>query len=195
MDPVNIPIPNSENEDADDELYVEDQWIQRDKQIIRLHNKPRNTLFNPTTCEDCPVNVLLLKEECTTWRYDDRNHAYIMHHTDSWDREEVHQPEEHPWTGATVFDIEAEAGRACADQNEHDLLCLDHEQCLACEVFLTSRDLQDIQARPHEMTALISSAAKRQRAEVKIQELTPSEAAEFQQAKTKEIDQWRYRYR
>ena len=41
-----------------------------------------------------------------------------------------------------------------------------------------------------DVTVLLASAAKRQKAEVKLKDLTPEQVQEFEIAKTKEINQW-----
>ena len=62
---------------------------------------------------------------------------------------------------------------------------------IVCEVFLTMSELQQCRHVSYQQQeALIASAAKRQKVEVKLRDLTPSERKEFEQAKTKEIDQW-----
>ena len=65
-----------------------------------------------------------------------------------------------------------------------------HDQGLECEIFLTEHDVEQRHHHPEEFPSLVASAAKRQRAEVKIKDLTPSEIFEFQKAKEKEINQW-----
>ena len=64
-----------------------------------------------------------------------------------------------------------------------------HDQGLECEIFLTEHDVEQMNKHPDEFPSLVASAAKRQRAEVKIKDLTPSEIFEFQKAKEKEINQ------
>ena len=60
-----------------------------------------------------------------------------------------------------------------------------------CEVLLTLSELQQCcKGSYQQQEALIASAAKRQKVEVKMKDLTPAERAEFEQAKNKEIDQW-----
>ena len=55
---------------------------------------------------------------------------------------------------------------------------------------LSADDIQGIRECPAEFPALAASAAKRQRAEVKIKDLSTAERTEFDKAKGKEIYQW-----
>ena len=80
------------------------------------------------------------------------------------------------------------------------LLCLDEDPCLVqdeCdlawrfEVDVNQQDFSNWQQEPsaHDMAFLVS-AAKKQRAEVKLSTLNHAEKAEFQKAKEKEIENW-----
>eukprot|EP00435_Cladocopium_sp_Y103_P018398 s1842_g4.t1 len=78
----------------------------------------------------------------------------------------------------------------------HDVDCNaleDSEENLAwrCEILVTEADIQSWRASdsPEEMSFLVS-AAKRQRAEVKLSELSAAERAEFTAAKDSEISNW-----
>ena len=69
-------------------------------------------------------------------------------------------------------------------------MCLTAEQCLECEIFLTSHDLEEMESHPDEFFNLMATASKRQRVEVKIKDLSPKENQEFKEAKYKEVEQW-----
>ena len=62
--------------------------------------------------------------------------------------------------------------------------------CWEYEIVLTDSDQQAMFDNPTECVSLIASAAKRQRAEVRMTELTPEHRAEFRAAKDKEVSQW-----
>ena len=58
-DPKDIPVPT----DDDDEFVAEDQClIQKDK-LVRIHHQPRYEAFDPSYCNDCPVNILCISGE------------------------------------------------------------------------------------------------------------------------------------
>ena len=58
-----------------------------------------------------------------------------------------------------------------------------------CEILLTTAELRRCRSvNPKQQIALIASAAKRQKIEVRLKELTPSERLEFEQAKDKELN-------
>ena len=60
-----------------------------------------------------------------------------------------------------------------------------------CEIFITQADVQCWrQEKQPEQMAFAVSAAKRQRSEVKLATLTPSQQEEFRAAKSKEVQSW-----
>ena len=64
-------------------------------------------------------------------------------------------------------------------------------QVWRCEVILTASDIEAWKSEPNpEEMSFVVSAAKRQRSEVKLSELSPSEKAEFSKAKSAEIQNW-----
>lgn len=65
------------------------------------------------------------------------------------------------------------------------------QQCWALEVEISQQDIVNwtTETNPHEM-AFVATAAKRQRSEVKLRDLTPEEQQRFHEAKLKEIDSW-----
>ena len=91
------------------------------------------------------------------------------------------------------------------DADEDDLVCkglhcedlepesfeLEPHQAWKCEVYVTEHDVQEWkrESNPFECSFL-ATAAKRQRSEVKLANLTPAERIEFQKAKDQEIQNW-----
>ena len=67
----------------------------------------------------------------------------------------------------------------------------EHDLAWKCEVHVTDSDIMAWQdeSDPAEM-AFVASAAKRQRAEVRLSELTAAEKAQFQKAKESEVQNW-----
>ena len=104
-DPKDIPIPtdDDDDDDDDDEFVVEDQWLVQKDKLIRIHHKPRQIAFDPSSCSDCPVNILCVSGE----RFSTGNavqQPMWMHH-DTWGENESHWKTEQPWTGVTIFNI------------------------------------------------------------------------------------------
>ena len=74
---------------------------------------------------------------------------------------------------------------------DETVLHVDNDQCWKLEVDISSQDISNWKAadRPAELT-FIATAAKRQRSEVKLAQLTAADREKFHQAKLKEIDSW-----
>ena len=65
------------------------------------------------------------------------------------------------------------------------------DQAWQCEIYVTDHEIHQWRQEDNPMEcAFIASAAKRQRAEVKLTQLTSEEKAEFQKAKTQEVQNW-----
>ena len=78
----------------------------------------------------------------------------------------------------------------CHDM-EPESLELQSDQAWQCEIYVTDHEIHQWRQEENPMEcAFIASAAKRQRAEVKLTQLTPEEKAEFQKAKTQEVQNW-----
>jgi len=73
----------------------------------------------------------------------------------------------------------------------HDCFHLEHDEGWRIEIDVTQHDINQWKKEvcPHQM-AFIATAAKRQRSEVKMSQLSTQEKQLFQDAKTKEIDSW-----
>ena len=87
-----------------------------------------------------------------------------------------------------MFHVIAEGGTI--ETSNPDVMCLMEDQGLECEIFLTNNDMEQLEQKPDEFFSLMANAAKRQRVEVKIKDLSPKETQEFQEAKYKEVEQW-----
>ena len=74
---------------------------------------------------------------------------------------------------------------------ENNVLHVEHDQCWRFEVDISQHDvsLWRQENQPREMAFLVS-AAKRQRSEVKLTQLTEEDRRRFHQAKLKEVDSW-----
>eukprot|EP00435_Cladocopium_sp_Y103_P017306 s4178_g4.t1 len=181
-DPKDIPVPESDG----DELTVEDYWLVQNDKLIRVHQKPRVGAFDPSSTDDCPISILHVSGE----RFSAGNAPTqnMWSHKDRWGEKESDWQSSQPWTGVTIFQVVCE--ESFPINHIEDVLHLDHNQGFEYEVFFTEDDLNATAAEPETLPLLIAAAAKRQRAEVKIRDLDAAQAAEFQQAKSKELDQW-----
>lgn len=182
-DPANVPIPVSD----DDELMV-DYWSHQGNQLVRHHVVPRQSAFDPSTCFDCPVNILAVKEQRQTIGQNTSGHRWT--HSDSWGNSATSWETSEEWTGCTLLEVISEEELQRSIGEDEDSLCVTHDNHYICEVFLTQNDLDRLQNSPEELPTLAATAAKKQRAEVKLKDLSPEEIKEFQVAKNKELDQW-----
>ena len=182
--PEDIPIPD------DDELFMEDYWIVKDKHLIRRHVKPRITSFRPTDPDDCPINLLSLLDERKSVGHNDKGKQWSR--MDDWVNCVEEWKTETPWTGATIFIIMEEHDQSTfVVEQEETILKVEPNQCWEIEIFLTEHDEAILKSdNTEDHWGLIATAAKRQRAEVKLRNLTIKEQDEFKNAQGKEIDQW-----
>ena len=180
--PEEIPIPSSD----DESLMVQDAWVCQSDKVLRIHNRARMSAFDPSTCPDCPVNILHLSEVRVTTGTCEDGQVWLKH--DKWGSDDGEWMKEQPWTGVSVSVIVPNAGETI--MFAEDSMPLSPEQMFECEIFLSVDDISQIHEQPESFPVLAASAAKRQRAEVKIKDLSPAQVAEFQIAKDKEIQQW-----
>ena len=181
--PHEIPVPEAN----DDELCLEDIWICQEHMLLRVHHQPRYTAFDPSTCDDCPVNLLTISgQRATTGKPKDQP---SWSYTDEWGQDDTAWSMTSPWTGVTAFSIIAEGGQIMQTEVD-DVLHVEENQGFECTVFFSHQDCEQVRDQPDTFITLAAAAAKRQRAEVKLKDLSPAQVAEFQEAKNKEIDQW-----
>ncbi|CAK9078458.1 unnamed protein product [Durusdinium trenchii] len=92
------------------------------------------------------------------------------------------------WTAKNVFRTDHDKLKSLSTQDA----CLVKEEAqpngVVCEIALSMEDLKQCLAKnPREQEIFIASAAKRQRVEVKMKDLTPEEVIQFDKAKDKEL--------
>ena len=181
--PADIPVPSS-----DDELYAEDYWVHHGNQLLRVHRKPRERSFDPSTTSDCPVPILLIQDQReTTGNFGDEP---LWHRQDVWGQAESDWLAPRQWTGITMFTVLNPADCESVNVTVEDILHIEENQMLEYEIFLTEGDIETMCQQPNEFLTLAASAAKRQRAEVKVKDMTAQDKKDFQKAKEKELDQW-----
>ena len=186
-DPAAIPIPDSE---VDDELFAEDYWVVRDDHAFKVHNKPRTGPFQPHLDPDCPIDILSLKSERVSLMRKPSSKS-IEQKIDRWDNYDHSEEHEEEWIGVTVFHVittkdEDEQAYQCIEE----VLTVRQDQYWECEILLNSQDIQHLRKSEVDATAFLVSSAKKQRAEVKLKDLTAEQKREFDKAKEKEVDQW-----
>lgn len=182
-DGVHIPIPS---EGEEDELVMEDYWVIQEKQAIRVHKQPRRQPFQPWEDQECPLNILTVLGERTTMRKPLKEN-FVIQETDRWDdknQESITHGEE--WIGITVFDLLPEEEIPEVEEIHH----VEPNQYWECALTLTHQELIQTMDPSCDVAVLLASAAKRQKAEVKLKDLTPEQVQEFERAKVKEINQW-----
>ena len=77
-----------------------------------------------------------------------------------------------------------------AYQCVEEVLTVRQDQYWECEILLNNQDIQHLRKSEVDATAFLVSSAKKQRAEVKLKDLTAEQKREFDKAKAKEVDQW-----
>lgn len=84
-----------------------------------------------------------------------------------------------------------EVGLYSEDVEEPVFPLMNSDQAWRCEVFLTETDISEWKSEVHpEEMGFVASAAKRQRSEVRLTDLSAEEKAEFAKAKSAEIQNW-----
>ena len=110
---------------------------------------------------------------------------------DRWDNYDHSEEHEEEWRGVTVFHVittkdEEEQAYQCIEE----VLTVRQDQYWECEILLNNQDIQHLRKSDVDATAFLVSSAKKQRAEVKLKDLTAEQKREFDKAKEKEVDQW-----
>ena len=182
--PVEVPVPG---DSSDDDLVMEDAWICQNDKVIRVHHRPRTAAFDPSTCSDCPVDLLSICGERTTsgnsqgksiWTYRRSVGCGVITNG----RQSKH--------GLESQFLLSSKRKLLNHALEEDIMHVEEGQVFECEIFLSESECQKICEDPHQFPVLAAAAAKRQRTEVKLRDLSLSEQADFQKAKEKEISQW-----
>ena len=183
--PIEIPVPVPDS--SDDDLVLEDAWICQNDKVIRVHHKPRNSAFDPSTCSDCPVDLLSISGERTTSGNSPGQSVWT--YRDQWGADDHQWSTKHSWTGVTIFTVIQEEHAHHAVEIE-DIMHVEQGQVFECEIFLSETECLQICEDPYQLPVLAAAAAKRQRTEVKLKDLTQAEQVDFQKAKEKKINQW-----
>ena len=186
-DASQAPIPP----DTDDDLYVEssdqDEWKITGNLLTRYHRNPRLSLFNPMIDPCCPVpSQAIESSRQTIGKY--RSGA-VFTISETWKNDpDGHRILPEIWTAKNVFRTDHDKLKSLSTQDA----CLVKEEAqpngVVCEIALSMEDLKQCLAKnPREQEIFIASAAKRQRVEVKMKDLTPEEVIQFDKAKDKEL--------
>lgn len=181
-DAAAIPVPTSDEEDA---LAMEDFWIVQNDRIIRVHNQPRRELYQPHQDGECPIDILTVEATRTTIMRDSRGDNQTIQ--DRWDIDNGTAPKQQ-WTGVTVFRIQNQ--EECEAFNIVDEEHVGKQQGWTYDILITEHDIQELSKPSTNQVSFLATTAKRQRSEVKVRDLTPTEIQEFEKAKLKEVDQW-----
>ena len=191
--PVGIPVPN-ENEDEDC-LNVQkdhDYWEFQDQSVIRHHRTPRMHMFFPTDPWEVPFDLKDLTNDRQTIGQYLSGGTFERHET--WRNDvSAHHPAPEPWTGTTIFHLKDPPQTPNHNSHPHDTYNITHNppNVNQYEIILTMDEVQKCLGRTYEgQEAFLASAAKRQKVEVKLRDLSPEDLELFKKAKAKEIDSW-----
>ena len=186
IDPVEVPIPNDEN----DELFSEDYWIIKKNHVIRRHIQPRTKAYIPQPDDDCPIHLLCFLDDRMTRGIDSQGNGWK--HNDQWIGNSTVWETDKPWTGVTVFTIHEEPQEEIINAQEEidPKETINPNQVWFTEIFLTEHDEKILHNHTEDCWSYLATVAKRQRAEVKLKMLNEQERKEFEEAQRKELDQW-----
>jgi len=189
QDAIETPVPA----DTEEELVAlgvrEDHWEVSGNQLIRHHRQPRLNMFFPHEAVTCPVPFHALGNMRTILGR--HVSGSLFERKEAWrNSPQSHLPQPEPWTGTTHFEI-------LPGHNDHttpeELHMSTHveQQVFQAEILMTDEDIQKCVGKTYDQQEiLLASAAKRQKVEVKIKDLSPEDARLFAKAKEKEIDSW-----
>ena len=189
-DAAQVPVP----EDDDDSLVVtnmvHDHWQVVGNKLIRHHVNPRMRYFHPTDDPSCPIPVEALEGHRLT--LGKTQHGKPVHHQDVWKDSVVsHGCVSSVWTGKTVFQVDPLKGKDLQTRAPTPPIEDSKPTGVECEIMLTTAEINRCRkVNQKQQIALIASAAKRQKIEVRMRDLSASERKEFEQAKEKELNQW-----
>jgi hypothetical protein len=185
---VVTPVP----EDIDDDLVAVDQnrdhWEIQGDTLIRHHVIPRLRMFFPTDAWECPVDHSCLAGQRET------NGTFIsggeFQRMDAWSTEvQAHRAQPEPWTGTTKFQIQKSINIEPCMQAVTETK--NKATCCEAEIFLTIDDFHKCLGKPYDFQeTFLASAAKKQKVEVKVKELSSEEQKLFLKAKDKELESW-----
>ena len=185
----NVPVPDA----ADDELttthVTHDFWEIQSGKLIRHHVVPRLRTFFPSDATQCPVSIKDIGQVRTTCGTYASGSAFQRQEV--W-QENVssHQPLPEPWTGCTSFELSDNAVPV-QKSNDDQSSSSAQPQAFHAEINLTMEDVQKCLGKTYDFQEnFLASAAKRQKVEVKMKDLSPEEIKMFRLAKDKELDSW-----
>ena len=189
---IATPIPD----DSDDDLVAidhhHDYWQVCGNTLIRHHVEHRLKPFFPHDAWKCPVPV----ENLESLRISKGTFASggEFQREENWlDNVQSHVRLPEPWTGQTWFTISA---HALPHKIQDALLsCLESSQTpqhvMYAEIELSRDDFHKCLGKTYDyQESYLATAAKRQKVEVKLKDLSPKESELFKQAKEKEISSW-----
>ena len=125
LKPEEVPVPEA------DDLMLEDVWVCQTDKILRIHNKPRFSAFDPSSCTDCPVDILHLSDTRVTTGTTPTGTVWLEH--DIWGCPENAWCKDQPWTGVSVFIVVPDAGQAILSCE--DVMHVSHDQVWSVKFF------------------------------------------------------------
>ena len=191
--PEQVPIPNDPFSDHEDEgiLFCSqyDHWEREGSTLVRYHVELRNRMFCPSNVSDCPVPLSALSSHRRTFVQPQHGEGWTME--DTWTDVTSQQILPMPWTGKTVIPLKDPEVSNNLPPSYRSYK--DYEKFVGFEIALTlehSEIQRCTQICYEDQIALLASAAKKQRAEVKEKQLSEADRQLFLGAKRKEISSW-----
>lgn len=196
LDPAVItPVPDDTDDDLLAHAQSHDYWQVQGNNLIRHHVVPRIKPFFPYDAWQCPVKVDDLESgRITSGTFVSGGNLSLE---DTWtDNVQSHVPMPEPWTGQTQFTIahvpvnhvqgEVAASQELVDKNDSS-----NHQVMFAELEMNLDDFNKCLGKTyHDQEVYLASAAKRQKVEVKLRDLSTEDLKLFNQAKEKELDSW-----
>ena len=185
----NVPVPDAADDELTTTYMTHDFWEIQPGKLIRHHVVPRLRTFFPSDATQCPVSIKDIGQVRTTCGTYASGSAFQRQEV--W-QENVssHQPLPETWTGCTYFELSDNAvpvQKSNDDQSSSNA----QPQAFHAEINLTMEDVQKCLGKTYDFQEnFLASAAKRQKVEVKMKDLSPEEIKMFRLAKDKEIDSW-----
>ena len=168
----------------------EDSWEVCANLLIRHHRRPRLNVFFPHDSCNCPVDWDQLESHRLTEGMFVSGTPFERH--DTW-KEDIkgHLPQPEPWTGKTTFYMKNASQDHSSITNNPNPAHSREQQIFQAEIILNTDDVQKCLGRTYDyQETFLASAAKRQKVEVKLRDLTPEDAKLFAKAKDKELESW-----
>eukprot|EP00435_Cladocopium_sp_Y103_P002504 s5108_g1.t1 len=187
---IETPVPPEDEEGLMLQNDLEDHWEIKGQSLIRHHRQPRLRVFFPHESCKCPVALEDIEEgRCTQGTFLSGT-PFVRN--DMWKNNVgSHLPQPEPWTGSTTFTLHEQYKVLNQPETFHTTSQNLEHQVFHAEILLSMDDINKCLGRTYDyQETFLASAAKRQKVEVKLRDLSPEDAKLFAKAKDKELESW-----